>query len=253
MNVVIIEDELRTARALVNVLKELRPEISILAILTSVQAAIDYFKRETAVDLVFMDIQLSDGHSFDILEEVDISMPIIFCTAYNNFMAEAFSVNGIDYILKPFNKSAIAHALDKWFKLKRSFAGQQAAGEQKSSIINTGHRRSMLVFDKNCYRLLPYEEIASFQLVGGLPAIKTFSGQTIFTEQSLSAAMTIIPEDLFYRVNRQLIIQKGAILRIVPSSLRNLEIVLKLPQAEKVLINKNKKTEFMKWLREKIE
>jgi len=249
MNIIIIEDELRTARALSNLLKELQPEINVLGILSSVLTTINYFKNDTAVDLIFMDIQLSDGHSFDIFEEVDINIPIIFCTAYNNYMTEAFKVNGIAYILKPFNKSAIAHALNKWLNLKKSFTGTMTDIQQKSDIINTGHSRSILVFDKNCYRLLPYEQIACFQLVGGQPAIRTINDQIIFTEQSLSAIMENLPEELFYRINRQYIIQKSAIEKIIPSSQRNLEIVTKIAQSETLLVNKNKKTAFMNWLK----
>jgi len=230
-------------------LSEIDPNIKILGTLSSVKEVIDYFNKRAEVDLIFMDILLSDGHCFDIFEEVDITHPIIFCTAYNDYMTEAFKVNGIDYILKPFNKESLTNALDKWQKLKRHFENVPARIYKDTQKIITGHNNGMLVFDRNCYRMLSYEQIAYFFLVGGLPAIKTVDGNTIFAEQSLTAIMKIIPQYLFYKINRQYIVQKGVIEQIIPSYLRNLEVKLKVPVKEKLMVNKNKKTEFLNWLK----
>lgn len=253
MNIIIVEDELRTARSLVAILKEIQPEIQIMGILPSVHAAVTYFSSGPEVDLIFMDILLSDGHCFDIFEEIDIAHPIIFCTAYNDYMTAAFKVNSIDYILKPFNKETITHALDKFQKLKTHFSsadpGVNPASTAANSRLIVEHKQSILVLDNNSYRMLAFDQIAYFYLVGGLPAIKTFNGKTIFTDQSLSAVMELLPRTLFYKINRQYIIQKGAISEVIPSYLRNLEIKLKVPVNEKLMVNKNKRTEFLHWLK----
>jgi DNA-binding LytR/AlgR family response regulator len=249
MNIIIIEDELRTARALASILLEIDPDIKILGILTTVREAIDYFNKDTEVDLIFMDILLSDGHCFDIFEEIDITHPIIFCTAYNDYMTEAFKVNGIDYILKPINKASLTQALGKWGKLKSHFVGETANRGSTDKKVIASRNNGMLVFDKNCYQMLPFKQIAYFYLVGGLPAIKTMDGQTIFSDQSLTALMSVIPNELFYKINRQYIIQKEVIFQIVPSYLRNLEVRLKVPVKERLMVNKNKKTEFLNWFK----
>lgn len=250
MNIVIVEDELRTARLLAGILNELQPEVNILAILTSVQESIEFFTGNPSADLVFMDIQLSDGHSFDIFEEIDIAHPIIFCTAYNNYMTEAFKVNSIDYILKPFNQESIAKALEKFQKLKTHFssAKTEVAAETSNTRLIMGHKKSLLVFDNNRYRLLPFEQIAYFFIVGGLPAIKTMDDKTIFIEHSLSAVKDTVPGELFYKINRQYIIQRASIEEVIPSYLRNLEVILKVPVNARLLVNKNKKSDFLQWL-----
>jgi len=249
MNIIIIEDELRTARALANILLEIDPNIKILGTLSSVREAIDYFNKSTEVDLIFMDILLSDGNCFDIFEEMEINHPIIFCTAYNDYMTEAFKVNGIDYILKPFNKKSLTQALSKWGKLKNHFVGDPDSRGSADKKVIASRNNGMLVFDKNCYQMLPFKQIAYFYLVGGLPAIKTLDGHTIFSDQSLTAMMSLIPKDLFYKINRQYIIQKEVIQQIIPSYLRNLEVKLKVPVKERLMVNKNKKTEFLNWFK----
>jgi len=249
MNIVIIEDELRTARALASLLTQINKEIIIRCILSSVKEAVNYFQQNGEADLIFMDIQLSDGHCFDIFEEAEIAHPIIFCTAYNDYMAEAFKVNSIDYILKPFNLESLTQAINKWSSLKQHFASttKHNSTEGNKVILNT--KRSMLVFDHNRYMMLPYAQMAYFTLIGGQPAIRTMEGHSIFTEHSLTALMTLLPADLFYKINRQYILQKGAIKEVLPSYLRNLEIKLTVPVKHKLTINKNKRTDFLNWLK----
>lgn len=252
MNIVIIEDELRTARSLAALLKEMDPDIQILNILSSVASAIAFFESDPPADLIFMDIQLSDGHCFDIFEEVDISHPIIFCTAYNDYMTKAFKVSSIDYILKPFNSASVSHALEKWHKLKNHFSiiENEAPARVPPGKIITGHKTSLLVLDNHSYRMISYSEVAYFFLVGGLPALKTYSGQTIFTEQSLTGLTALLPAADFYRINRQYILHRDAIQEVIPSYLRSLEIRLKVPVQTRLTVNKNKKTEFLNWLRQ---
>ncbi len=124
MKIVIIEDEKPTARDLAKTITAIEPDAEIVKLLNSVEEAIEYLSSNS-VDLIFSDIQLCDGLSFKIFEEVENHAPIIFCTAFNEYALEAFKSAGIDYLLKPFSKATVAKALEKYQKLKSAFAKPQ--------------------------------------------------------------------------------------------------------------------------------
>lgn len=122
MKVVIIEDEKVTAKDLKRTILEVDPDIEIGALLHSVEEAIEYFANHKDTDLIFSDIQLGDGLSFEIFKIMENQVPIIFCTAYNSYFHEAFEITGIDYLLKPFNNGAIEKALSKYIALEKTFS-----------------------------------------------------------------------------------------------------------------------------------
>lgn len=246
MKIVIIEDEIRTAKLLASTILQIRPDVQIMASLQTVNAAVAFFQGKPAVDLIFMDILLSDGHCFDIFDEIEIRQPIIFCTAYDDYMLPAFRKSGIDYVLKPINKDSIANALEKWETLQKHFL---LSGDENShpKSIPYETRKGFLVFEQNRYRSLPFNDIAYFFVVGGEPAIRTFENKTIFVDQPLTKIIESLPETEFYRVNRQYIINRAAIKEVEPYYLRKLDILLGVPVPSKLLINKNKRTEFLKW------
>jgi DNA-binding LytR/AlgR family response regulator len=113
MTIIIIEDEIKTAKALGQLIISIRPDANIVAYLQSIEGAVDYLTENAQPDLIFMDIQLADGLSFEIFKSIEIVSPVIFCTAFDNYAIEAFKSNGIDYILKPFSKESIAQAIKK--------------------------------------------------------------------------------------------------------------------------------------------
>ncbi len=118
MTVVIIEDELLTAEDLADILLKLAYGIKVIKILQSVAEAVEYFKQHDAPDLIFCDIQLGDGFSFEIFKQTLIQTPVIFCTAYDEYALDAFRNNGIDYVLKPFTKKLIKEAVEKYKNLQ---------------------------------------------------------------------------------------------------------------------------------------
>jgi two-component system response regulator LytT len=160
MNILIIEDEPMSAEDLAEVILRTKPEINILATLESVKDSIDFLKLHPDVDLIFSDIQLRDGLSFEIFKAITISTPIIFCTAYDQYSLEAFKSNGIDYILKPFSDQSVINALDKFNRLKAYF---------KPSVVDYGdlmrqlgkvpesQTNSVLIYQKN--KVLPLEPV----------------------------------------------------------------------------------------------
>src|SRR5882724_8827609 len=149
MNIVIIEDELLMAEDLTEIISRIGSGIRIAAVLNSVKEAIDFFKKELTVDLIFSDIQLGDGLSFEIFRTGPVKAPIIFCTAYDEYALDAIRNNGIEYILKPFTAESIVRAIDKYHRLKKHFVpleidyekiiravtGNESAGIRTSSVL----------------------------------------------------------------------------------------------------------------------
>src|SRR5882757_4619884 len=121
MNIIIIEDELKAARSLENMIAEVRPQAKVITQLQSIESSIKYLTENKQPDLIFMDIQLSDGLCFEIFKSVKITCPIIFCTAFDEYSLEAFKANSVDYVLKPFSKSDITDAFKKVDELKNFF------------------------------------------------------------------------------------------------------------------------------------
>src|ERR1700739_2942430 len=120
MKVVIIEDEKLTAEDLEESIKNAAPDATITAILKSVKEAVDYFKQNSVPDLIFSDIQLGDGLSFEIFKSLSLTVPVIFCTAYDEYALNAFKANGVDYIVKPYTQKNITEAITKFKELKKS-------------------------------------------------------------------------------------------------------------------------------------
>ena len=122
MKVIIIEDEKPAAEKLKKAIAKADDSIEVIALLSSIQSAITWFKNNTMPDLIFMDIELTDGLSFKIFEKINISCPVIFCTAYDEYWQEAFEYNSIDYLLKPIRQDKLEAALSKYEKLKKYFS-----------------------------------------------------------------------------------------------------------------------------------
>jgi Response regulator containing CheY-like receiver and SARP domains len=122
MNIIIIEDERLTAEDLKDIIIENNPDCNVIKILSSVKEATEYLSSHPQPDLIFSDIQLGDGLSFEIYKQVQVNVPIVFCTAYDEYALTAFETNGIHYILKPFNEDKIAEAIEKFKRLKDYFS-----------------------------------------------------------------------------------------------------------------------------------
>ena len=135
MKIVVIEDEILTAKNLIHDLTSLNYGIEVIAILPTVTQSIEYFSTNMGHHLIFSDIRLGDGYSFEIFKKVSVNSPVIFCSAYNEYALEAFKHNGIDYILKPFDKISIAQSLKKYRFLKEKFNAPQMDYSRLSALL----------------------------------------------------------------------------------------------------------------------
>ena len=161
MKIVIIEDEIKAAKSLAGLIMQLRPASEIVAQLQSVEAAIDYFSKNDQAELVFSDVQLSDGICFDIFNNVSITCPVIFCTAYGEYAMDAIKSNGIDYILKPFSKDDLEKAIAKVEAFGNFF--QRDKNIDLSALFSKLGRdegkKSFLVFQNNKYITIASDQI----------------------------------------------------------------------------------------------
>ena len=168
MTIIIIEDEVKTAKALGQLILSIRPDAQILSYIQSIDGAVSYLLENDQPDLIFMDIQLADGQCFEIFKNVEVLSPVIFCTAFDDYAIDAFKSNGIDYVLKPFSRDSISQALKKAGELKNFFQrNKKMMPDFDYLLTRTGENKgksSFLVFKNNKYQTVLTENIAFFYI-----------------------------------------------------------------------------------------
>ncbi|PWV45848.1 LytTR family DNA-binding domain-containing protein [Chitinophaga sp. S165] len=252
MNVLIIEDEIKAAGSLAALIMKIRPEAKVVAQLQSVTSSIKYLTENEQPDLIFMDIQLSDGLSFNIFKSVKISCPVVFCTAFDDYTLDAFKANGVDYVLKPFSKDDIISAFKKVDELKNFFQQNANSVPQLNDLltkINTpAGKKNFLVFRQNKYINIPTDSIAFFYIKHETTVIKTFDQQEYMLNQSLDQIHAMLSPDQFFRLNRQYLVNFAAIKDVEHYFARKLLVNLLVPAPDKLLVNKEKVQIFLSWL-----
>jgi two-component system response regulator LytT len=251
MKIVIIEDEILTAEDLRHHLQSLNYGIEVTVILPTVSQSIEYFSTNVDYHLIFSDIQLGDGYSFEIFKKVSVNSPIIFCTAYNQYALEAFENNGIDYILKPFDKISIAHSLEKYRLLKEKFSAPQIDYSNLSASLlpKVTKIQSLLVHQGDKILPIPVVNIGLLQLKNQVVQLYTLEGSQFPVFQSLEELENKLASE-FYRINRQFIVNRKAIKDVSRHFGRKLLINLTIPFSEPLIVGKERTTHFMEWLSE---
>lgn len=253
MKIVIIEDEIKAAKSLASLIMQLRPASEIIAQVQSVEAAIDYFSKNDQAELVFSDVQLSDGICFDIFSNVSITCPIIFCTAYGEYAMDAIKSNGIDYILKPFSKEDLEKAIAKVEAFGNFF--QRDKNIDLSALFSKLGRdegkKSFLVFQNNKYITIASDQIAFFYTRHETTHLVSFQKQTYTIPTSLDQLQGQLSPSQFYRLNRQYIINFSAVKEVEHYYGRKLLVHLHVPAPDDLLVGKEKSTAFLGWLSER--
>jgi len=250
-NVLIIEDEAATARRLQKLLIEIKPEIKVLGVLESIAQAVEWFANHQLPDLLFVDINLSDGLSFSIFEEVEVNCPIIFTTAYDQYAIDAFKVNSIDYLLKPINKESLAKSIIKFEKLTKpakdiqidysklaAAMGQPRADFLKRIVVRYGEVIKAIEIKDAAY-FFSDEKLVFMTLKSGT------SYPVDFTLDQLDARLD--PSD-FYRVNRKFIVSYSAIERMIAYSKSRVKITLNPACDLEVISSTERSGDFKEWL-----
>lgn len=250
LNVVIIEDEKLTALDLAGTLKKIDADIEVKAILSSVEEALAYLQTDASFDLVFSDIQLPDGLSFDIFKKVRLSVPIIFCTAYDQYALKAFDANGIDYLLKPFNKDTVSKAIDKYRLLKGNVQVQPDMFEKIMNLLEQKSIRqasSIIVYQGDKIIPVEIESIALFFLEDNYVFAFTFGQKRHIVSQTLEELENLCGP-FFFRVNRQYLVNRKAIKDAARYLNRKILVHLHVNYPGQILVGKLKASLFLEWL-----
>ena len=244
--VIIIEDETAAVVNLRSMLTAVMGDVEVVAVLESVEESVEYFSKKPSADIVFMDIHLADGDSFRIFGSVDIEIPIIFTTAYNEYAIEAFKVNSIDYLLKPYKEEDLRRALDKLHRLTASEREQQRVGREQ--MVHSASTQTMLVRYKD--RIIPVnmEEVAFFYTSDERVTLTTLKGDSYPVDKSLEALQQQLSEGKFFRANRQFIISRSAVRDIAVWFGSRLALNLMVETPERIIISKARVPEFKLWL-----
>jgi two-component system, LytTR family, response regulator LytT len=244
MKVVIIEDEPLTAKDLAACILAAEPAAEVVATLGSVEEAIGFFKGHASPDLIFSDIQLGDGLSFSIFAANTQTVPVIFCTAYDEYALDAFRAAGIDYILKPFTAKSIGAALAK-YKVFRS--GRLPYADLAGLFGQEAARRSILVYYKEKIMPVAIADIALFHLRDEVVRLVTFAKQQYVVNKNLEELERLTGRQ-FYRVNRQGLVNRDAIRDVSQDGTRSLVLNLLVPFEEKLTVGRVKASDFLSWL-----
>lgn len=255
MNIIIIEDEYRAAKSLQNTLLKLDSQIKILGIFDSIEMTVETLSKKMDPDLIFMDIHLSDGLSFEIFKHVKINCPIIFCTAFDQYMLDAFRNKGVDYILKPYTEEEIVLSLKKVTALKTFFQRNDLSKLEyllkDIQIEKSNIKSSFLVFKNQKYTTIQVENIAFFFIKNEITHLVTFDNQQYTINYTIGQIEDQISSKQFYRLNRQYLINFTAIAEMEHHFQRKILIRLKIETPDELLLIKEKKHSFFTWLEER--
>lgn len=253
MKVLIIEDEELGVERLTKHLNAIDPAIEIVGTTGSITDSVQWLNKNPHPDIVLMDIELSDGQSFAIFNEVDIKSTVIFTTSYDEFALKAFKVNSIDYLLKPIKREDLKNSLDKFYQLKQQYTPsplvqiESLLSELKLQQKKT-YRNRFLV--KQGQRLVSIEttDIAYFYAEGRLCFFKTWSKAKYIVDYTLDELEEMLDPQEFYRANRGFIVQVKSIAQINTHFNGKLLLELEPPTEKEVVISREKAAEFKEWL-----
>jgi len=251
VNILIVEDEPEAAARLSKLLQELRPDVVIVASLDSVQGAVKWFSENPSPDLAFMDIQLADGLSFEIFEKVEVKVPVIFTTAYNEYALKAFKVNGIDYILKPLDKNEVAAA----FKKYESLTGQAPTRDKMIESIGAAmqmltkrYKERFVIKVGEHLRSVEVSDILYFYSLEKTTFAQAADGRKHILDFTLDQLEGLLNPVRFFRINRKYIVAVGSIRDMISHTNSRLKLLLKASDDDDIIVARERVQEFKDWL-----
>ena len=259
MNVLIIEDEDLAVRKLRKLVAEVDPTLSIQGVTVSIEDSVAWLQANTPPDLIFMDIELADGQSFEIFEQVDIRSRVIFTTSYDEYALQAFKVNSIDYLLKPIQREDLERSLKKLRDLTNGNETSPAQVEplniekllrelQVGVGFNKDYRKRFLV--KQAQKLLSVEvgDILYFYTDERFSFFKTRQNQKFLVDYTLDELDDLLDPNQFFRVNRGLIVTHNSVEQIQPYFGNRLALSLRPVYDKEALVSREKVSDFKKWM-----
>lgn len=254
MNVIIIEDESLIAKNLQRLLLEIDPGIKVIAVLESVAATVNWLNSNPHPDLLFADIQLSDGVSFDIFTQVKIDRPVIFTTAYNDYAIRAFKVNSVDYLLKPIDKEYLQAALQKFKQHHQKNQAGDITGQLKELMQTLAnpeekkYKERFLAHYKSGIVPLPVNKVACFVKDTIIYLITTDNEKLVTDYSTIDEIEEVVNPAKFFRANRQSIIQINEVETYKKHDTGKIEVHLKCDKSLHIDISREKANDFVNWL-----
>lgn len=248
MKVLIIEDEQPAADKLIRLLKTIDPLLEVMDVIVSVEQAVNWFAVHPTPELIFMDIQLEDGISFEIFENAQVKAPVIFTTAYDEYTLKAFKVNSVDYLLKPISLNDLEAAIEKF----NTYHRQQADYTRIESIISRLQpkvkERFLIKFGEH-YKSVRVSSISCFFILERNTFLLTDKGKNYPVDYSLDRIEQMVDPGLFFRVNRNYIVNYNTIHDITVYSSSRLKLILdNRKDEEDILVSRERVQEFKRWM-----
>lgn len=248
IRVLLIEDEQPAAKRLSKLITEIAPDFEIIQVCDSIESAVSFLKNAAAPDLMFLDIQLGDGISFEIFKQVEISCPVIFTTAYDEYVFRAFELNSIDYLMKPVHKEELERSILKFRKLNQA---QKSDWQFISSMLqkeNAAYKQRFLVSSGANLITVKTTEVAYFYSVERSTFLTSTQGKSYAIDFSLDKLEEMLSPKEFFRVNRQYLVALSAIKKINVLSKSRMKIVLEPLSTDEVFVSNARTHEFRVWL-----
>jgi DNA-binding LytR/AlgR family response regulator len=250
MNVIIIEDELSARQNMLAIFNELKIEINVMACLESIEEAVKWIKSNPKPELGFFDIQLADGVSFEIFDKTEVSFPVVFTTAFDEYAIRAFKVNSIDYILKPIKKSDVEFTINKY---KNSYK-KTSIDKNLLDVIHTltnkadSEKKTILIKKYDGFIPIPVSDFALFLIENGIVYGLTLREEKYVVDETLDVLENKLNNNDFFRANRQFIASRKTIIEVSNYFNGRLLLKTKPKTEEQILISKARVNIFRQWL-----
>jgi DNA-binding LytR/AlgR family response regulator len=252
MKVVIIEDEHLTADRIATLLQQIDPGIEVISIIDSVKRSVEWFNSNEQPDLVFMDIQLADGLSFDVFDKVNIGAPVIFITAFQEYAIKAFKVNSVDYLLKPVSEEDLRAALAKYQRYFNQELTIPAIGgdllKNIREMISKPYKSRFMIRVGEHIKTVDAENILYFYSLQKGTYLHSSGNRNYVIDYTLGALEDILDPNQFHRINRKYLISHGAISDVLTLSSSKLKVKLLHSDDDEIYISRERVATFKEWL-----
>lgn len=251
MRILLIEDETQAARRLHQLITELDPTFNIIGQTDSVKSSVAWLQHNPMPELVFMDIQLGDGLSFEIFQQVEVTAPVIFTTAYDEYALKAFKVNSIDYILKPVDKAELGMALQKFKKLTGQAVQANVILQNIGRVVEQltrKYKEQFVVKVGEHLRTIAVRDILYFYSQDKATFCRTHDNRSLILDYTLDQLQEVIDPGVFFRINRKYLVRSSAIADIISYTNSRLRLVLSGSTDRDIIVARERVQVFKDWL-----
>lgn len=257
MKILIVEDEDLAVKKIKKTLSEVDDTASVLSVTDSIQSTVEWLESNTTPDLILMDIELSDGQSFEIFNRTQVKSPVVFTTSYDEYALKAFKVNSIDYLLKPVQKEDLATALNKYKSMKKIYATDSKNNdlnmealvfELQQKLQPKEYRKRFLVKSGQKLTSIEVEEIAYFFSDGRLNFFKTYDNKKFIVDYTMDELEDMLDPQRYFRISRSFYISVNSVEQIHDYFGNRLLLQLKPAVDKEAVVSREKVTDFKKWM-----